>query len=142
MITRLFDHTIKRLAIGGDAVGDDYRAILCSALTFDATVTTLAGLTYTEIPNANGYTTNGQLLANVAVTQHATSGGKFDADDLSWSASGGTIPATHLLLFNDTQTGDPPLLVVDFEGTRTAPDGQNFLVQWSANGIIRWLQPS
>ena len=132
----LYNHTRSRFASGANAVADTYRLILCTAATFNAADTTLAGITYTEVTNANGYTTNGQALANVVVSIVSTSNARFDADDVSWAATGAGISASHGLLVNATDVNSPPVAFIDLEGTQTAAAGTNFLIRWNAGGII------
>lgn len=131
----LYNHTTARFASGANAVGDTYKLMLCSAATFDATNTTLASITKTEI-SGNGYTTGGATLAGVAVTTVTTNDAKFDADDVSITASGGSIAATHGILYNETDANDPPVAFLNFDGTITAGNGVPFVVQWDAGGII------
>lgn len=131
----LYNHTTARFANGANAVGDTYKLMLCSAATFNAANTTLAGITKTEI-SGNGYTAGGATLAGVAVTTVTTNDAKFDADDVSITASGGSIAATHGILYNDTDADDPPVAFINFDGTITANNGVPFVVQWNANGIV------
>jgi hypothetical protein len=132
----LYNHTRSRFASGANAATDTYRVILCTAATFNAADTTLAGITYTEVTNANGYTTNGQALTSVAVSIVSTSNARFDADDVSWSATGAGISASRGLLVNATDANSPPVAFIDLEGTQTAAAGTNFLIRWNAGGII------
>jgi hypothetical protein len=132
----LYNHTRSRFASGANAAADTYKVILCTAATFNATHTTLAGITYTEVTNANGYTTGGQALTGVAVSVVSTSNAKFDADDASWAATGAGISAAKAIIINDTDTDDPPVAMIDLEGTQTAVAGTNFLLRWAAGGII------
>jgi hypothetical protein len=134
----LYNHTAKRFADGANAVGDTYKVMLCTTATFDAADTTLAGITKTEVVNGDGYTTGGVALTNVAVTTVATNGAKFDADDASWTASGGPITASFAILYNDTDSGDPPVAFIDFDGSESAGDGTDFLIVWNASGIFTW----
>lgn len=110
--------------------------MLCATATFTASDTTLAGITKSEVANGNGYTTGGATLANVAVTTVTTNDAKFDADDVTWAASGAALSATKAILYNDTDADDPPLAMIDFGGTESAGDGTDFIVAWSANGIF------
>lgn len=132
----VYNHTAKLFADGSNAAADTYKVMLCTAATFDATNTTLAGVTKTEVANGNGYTTGGVALTNVAVTTVTTNDAKFDADDASWLASGASITASYGILYNDTDANDPPLAFIDFGGSQTAGDGTDFLVVWSASGIF------
>jgi hypothetical protein len=135
-LINLYNHTRSRFASGANAQGDTYKLILCSAATFNAADTTLAAISKTELSTANGYTSGGQALASVLVSVVSTSNAKFDADDVSWAASGGSIAAAKAILVNDTDTDKPPVAMIDFEGTQTAVAGTNFLVRWNASGII------
>ena len=57
-----------------------------------ATLSTYGSVT-NEVAEGNGYSSSGKALANVAWTVGASAGQyKFDADDVVFSASGGTIP--------------------------------------------------
>jgi len=132
----LYNHTTQRFASGANAIGDTYKLKLLTASTFNATHTTLAATGGTEVANGNGYTTGGATLTNVAVTTVTTNDAKFDADDVTWTASGGSISANSAILYDDTDGDDPPLLHIDFGGTETAGDGTDFKVVWNSNGIV------
>ena len=134
----LFNHTAKRFADGANAAGDTYKVALYTAVTFDATATTLAGVTKTEVANGDGYTTGGVALTGVAVTTTDTNGAKFDANDASWSATGSGITASYAIIYNDTDTNDPPVALIDFDGSEAAADGTEFLIVWNAAGIFTW----
>ena len=132
----LYNHTAQRFASGANAVGDTYKVKLFTAATFDATHTTEAAAGGTEVANGNGYTTGGATLANVAVTTVTTTDAKFDADDVTWTASGGAITASFARIYNDTDTDDPPLAFINFDGSESAGDGTDFKIVWNANGIF------
>jgi hypothetical protein len=132
----LYNHTRARFGSGANAVGDTYKVKLLTAATFNATHTTLAATGGTEVANGNGYTTGGATLANVAVTTVNTNEAKFDADDVTWAASGGAITASFAILYNDTDADDPPVAFIDFDGAETAGTGTDFKIIWNANGIV------
>jgi len=132
----LYNHTAKLFADGSNAVGDTYKVQLYSTATFDATNTTLAGITGTEATTGTGYTAGGATLASVSVTTVTTNDAKFDADDVTWTASGGSITASYAVIYNDTDANDPPLAFIDFDGSQSAGDGTDFKVVWNANGIF------
>ena len=134
----LYNHTAARFASGANASGDTYKVMLCTAATFTASDTTLAGITKTEHSNANGYTTGGATLANVAVTTVTTNDAKFDADDVTWTASGGAIAAAYAIIYNDTDADDPPVAFIDFGGTESAGAGTDFKIVWNTAGIFTW----
>jgi hypothetical protein len=132
----LYNHTRARFASGANAVGDTYKVKLLTAATFNATHTTLAATGGTEVANGNGYTTGGATLANAAVTTVNTNEAKFDADDVTWAATGGSIAAEFGILYNDTDADDPPVAFINFDGAKTAGAGTDFRVAWNANGIV------
>jgi hypothetical protein len=132
----LYNHTSARFASGANAAGDTYKVKLLTAATFNASHTTLAATGGTEVANGNGYTTGGATLANVAVTTVTTNDAKFDADDVTWTASGGAITASFAILYNDTDADDPPVAFIDFDGTETAGDTTDFKIVWNASGIV------
>lgn len=134
----LFNHTSQLFASGANLSTDTYKLKLYSALSPNLANTTLAQVnaTGTESSAGTGYTAGGESLANVAVTTVTTNDSKFDADDVTWTASGGTIVAAYGVIYNDTDTNDPPLAVIDFDGSQTATDGADFKVAWNASGIF------
>ena len=132
----LYNHTAKRFASGENAVTDSYKLKLYSSTAFDAAATTLASVTGTEASAGTGYTAGGQALTNVTVTVETTNDAKFDADDVTWTASGGTISAAFGVLFNDTDANDPPVAFINFDGLQTAGDGTDFKIVWNASGIF------
>lgn len=132
----LYDHSAKRFADGSNSTSDTYKLMLCSAATFTAANTTLASITKTELTNGNGYTTGGATLSGVTVTQTGNDAA-FDANDASWTASGGSIgPAAYAILYNSTDTNSPPVAFIDFGSSKTAGDGTDFKVIWNASGIV------
>lgn len=132
----LYNHTAARFADGSNAVGDTYKVKLLTAATFDATHTTLAGTGGTEATTGTGYTAGGAALTGVAVTTVTTNDAKFDANDASWTASGGAITASYAILYNDTDANDPPVAFIDFGASESAGDGTDFKIVWNASGIF------
>lgn len=131
-----YNHTAKLFADGSNAAADTYKIKLYSSATFDATNTTLAGITGTEATTGTGYTAGGQALSNVTVTTVTTNDAKFDADDVIWTASGGSITASYAVIYNDTDANDPPLAFIDFDGSQSAGDTTDFKIVWNASGIF------
>ena len=132
----LYNHTAKLFAEGANVPGDTYKVKLYTAATFSATHTTLAGVGGTEATTGTGYTAGGPSLANVAVTTVTTNDARFDADDVTLTASGGSITASFGVLYNDTDANDPPLAFIDFDGSQSAGAGTDFKIIWDASGIF------
>lgn len=132
----LYNHTAQRFASGANSFADTYAVRLYSTATFDGANTTLAGITGTELPTANGYITGGATLSGVTVSTVTTNDATFDAFDIQWNANGGDITASYAVLYNDTDSGDPPVLFIDFGGAQTATDGSVFKIVWDAAGIV------
>jgi hypothetical protein len=131
----LYNHTAQRFASGANAAGDTYKVKLLTAATFDATHTTLAATGGTEVSNT-GYTAGGATLANVAVTTVTTNDAKFDADDVTWTATGAALEAAYAIIYNDTDANDPPVAFIDFGGSESAGTGTDFKLVWNASGIF------
>ena len=134
----VYDHTTARFLSGANAVGDSYKINLYSTLPANLTATTKAGAESgaTQIATANGYTQDAKALTGVAVTTVTTNDSKFDADDVTWTASGGNIAAAFAMVYNDTDADDPPVFRIDFDGTITASTGVPFVIEWNASGIF------
>lgn len=132
----IYNHTTKLFAEGSINAADAFKVMLCTAATFDATNTTLAGVTKTEVA-ATGYTSGGALLTNVTVSTVAPNDAKFDADDVTWTAGATTeIAASYAILYADSVAGDPPLVFIDFGGEEVAGQTTQFKIIWNAAGII------
>lgn len=110
-----------------------------SSYTFAATHNVYADLT-NELATANGYTNGGQSLASITWSQ--TSGtATFDANDLVWTASGGSIVARRAVMrvvgtFNSQV--DPLILSWLLDTTPadvTATSGNTLTIQLNASGI-------
>jgi hypothetical protein len=133
----IFDHTALRFANGSNASADVYKVALYTSATYLASATTLAGITKTEVASGNGYTTGGATLASVAITTVDTNDAKFDANDVSWTVpAAGSLAAAYAIVYNDTDTNDPPVLFIDFGETITTTDGAIFQIIWNASGIF------
>lgn len=94
----------------------------------------------TEISAGNGYAAGGATVANVTSTQ--TSGTyKLVGDDVSWTASGGSIgPWRYAVLYNDTPTSpaDPLIGFWDKGESVTTADGDTITVDLDqSNGILQ-----
>jgi hypothetical protein len=133
----LYNHTPKLFANGEVNLATLKLMLLNNSATFTATHTALTQVAGANEVSGNGWDAGGEPLANAAVTVVSTNDAKLDADDISVSASGGSIgPAHKAVLYDDT--GDLPLAFIDFEGAQEAGVGTPFVVTWNASGIITW----
>lgn len=134
----VYNHTKSRFLSGANAVSDTYRVNLYTALPANLTATTKTGAETgaTQLATANGYTQNTMTLSGVAVTITTTDDATFDAADVSWTATGGSIAAGFAMVYNDTDTDDPPVFRIDFDGTVTATVGIPLVLGWNASGIF------
>jgi hypothetical protein len=130
----LYNHTAKLFADGSNAAADTYKVKLFTAATFNAAHTTETAAGGTEVANGNGYTTGGATLANVTVSTVTTNDAKFDADDVTWTASSSTLQASYARIYNATDS--TPLAFIDFGEVKSAGVGTDFLIQWDAAGIF------
>lgn len=132
----VYNHTTKLFAEGSINAADTFKVMLCTAATFNAGNTTLAGITKTEV-TAGGYTAGGATLTNVLVSTVAPNDAKFDADDVTWTAGATTeIAASYAILYADSIADDPPLVFIDFGGEEVAGQTTQFKIIWNADGIV------
>lgn len=127
-----------------DLDNDTFKLALCtSSYTPNAeTHTGYSDLT-NEVANGNGYTTGGETLTSVTWTQ-STATVTFDADDVVWTASGGSITARYAILYDDTDTNDclvAYILLDSAPADVTATDGNTLTVAWNASGIFTLTTP-
>lgn len=120
-----------------------YKAILLtSAFAPNAeTQSTYANVSAAEVANGNGYTTGGQT---VAVTWTRSTGTvTWDIADPAWTASGGSITARYLAIYDDTPTSpaDPLVCYVLLDNANGGTDvtvtaGNTLTVQIATAGLF------
>lgn len=122
-----------------DLDGDAFHCMLMNAShTFAQANTVRTDVSANQIATANGYTQatgglTGKALGSVTWVE-ASGTLTFDSADISWSASGGAIAATDLVVFDDTAASDELCWSIDFDGEQSAADGTTFLVSVNASG--------
>lgn len=115
--------------------GDSFKmALYTNSATLDASTT---AYTATGETSGTGYVATGQALTNVNPTSSGTTGFTDFADE-TWTTS--TITARGALVYNDTEAGDPSVIVLDFGSDKSSTAG-DFTVQFptadATNAIIR-----
>lgn len=113
-----------------DFANDVFKIILmATGFTFNKdTHHGYADVSASELANGNGYSTGGNTLAGVAVTEDDTDNRtEVTWDNTSWTASGGAIgPSPGAIIYDDTPTSpqaDPIIGYIDFGGDQTQADG-------------------
>lgn len=110
-----------------DFANDIFKIILMtSGFTFDIDADAeYSDVSADELANGNGYTTGGNTLAGVSVTED-------DSNDrcgvtwsnTSWTAAGGSIgPTPGAIIYDDTVANDPLVQYIDFGAEYTQADG-------------------
>ena len=109
-------------------------ALYTNSASFTAATT---AYTATNEVTGSGYTAKGNALANVTPTSGGTTA-FTDFADSTWSTA--TITARGAMIFNDSASGDPSVVILDFGGDKTSTAGQFKIVMPTAdstNAIIR-----
>lgn len=136
--TKVNDFVVN-LANAMDLDSDTLKVALCNTDPTSGTNVVSDGngvlANVTEISYTN---LSSRTLANVTSTQ--TSGTyKLSADDLTLTASGGTVAAfRYIVVYNDTPTSpaDPVIGYYDYGASLVLNDGDTFTVDIGTNGIL------
>lgn len=116
--------------------GDTFKlALYDNNASFDASTTTYTATN--EVSNSGTYTAGGGTLTNVTPTTSGTTA-LTDFADITFTSA--TITARGALIYNDTATGDPSVIVLDFGSDKSSTSGDFQIVFPTAdasNAIIR-----
>lgn len=145
--TQFYDNFWKDVGLKRvDFSSDVLKAVLVNGYTYDETHSSYSQITG-EPSTANGYTVGGAALANP--NWDWSSGSeftRFDADDVPWAASGGSIgPVTGAVIYNSS-TASPNtnrlVCYVDFGGAVTINDSSQFKLTFHTDGVFSVTQDS
>lgn len=95
-------------------------------------------ITTNEVSQANGYTTGGETITNNSQTQTGGAG-KFDFDNVVWTASGGSIVARYYFVYDNSTTTKYLICYGNLDDTPldvTTTDTNTLTVQINANGLF------
>ena len=109
-------------------------ALYTNSASFDATTT--AYTTSNEV-TGTGYSAGGNTLTRVDPTSSGTTA-FTDFADTTWSSS--TITARGAMIYNDSASGNPAVVILDFGSDKTSTNGDFTVVFPTAdasNAIIR-----
>lgn len=90
-----------------------------------------------QVANGNGYTTGGATLTSVTWTHTGTTA-TWDAADVSWTATGGTIgPIRNAVIYDDTSASKVLVCYCILDsGDINVTNGSTFTVAFNASGIL------
>lgn len=138
----LYNHTVARFVTGANAAADTYKVmLLSSSASFNATHTTLDQVSNTGSYEVygNGWPQGGFTLTGVTLALATTNDAAFDAADVSQAISGGALgPFSAYVIYNDTDSDNPPLAYVALTSAQTVSDGNTAGIAWDADGIVKF----
>jgi hypothetical protein len=118
--------------------GDTFKlALFTSSASLGAGTTAYASSGINEVANGNGYSTGGNTLTRVDPT---TSGVTAFTDFANTTFSNSTITANGAMIYNDSASGDPAVIILAFGSNKSSSSG-DFTVQFptpdASTAIIR-----
>jgi hypothetical protein len=133
-----FDSTAYEIAKGTHNLDSDTLMIGLSNASPSPTNTVWADIT--EISAGNGYSAGGTAISSLAVSQVSDTG-KLDGDNVTFTASGGSIAQfQYLVLYNDTAASKQLLGYWDAGAAVDLYDGDEFTINLSG-GILTVSHP-
>lgn len=133
-----YNHTAKRIMNSEVDMANLVVILLSAAAAFTAANTTVAQVTNSgaNVVSGNGWPAAGLPIGNVEVTIAATNGAMIDGDDVTATATGGSIGPAFAAVIADA-TSNAPLWFIDFDGSQEAGDGTDFKIAFNTAGIAR-----
>ena len=113
---------------------NDVKVYLSNVAPNAATMSVKADLA--EIAAGNGYPAGGTTVSNDVARTAGTA--RMTAQDVTWTASGGTIgPFRYTVMYDDTPTSpaDPLISWWDYGSALTLQDGESFRVNFGAEAF-------
>lgn len=138
----VYNKAIKKIANGTISLGGNFRmALVGSAGNFATSTLSLLGSITDQVTEANGYSSSGKALTTEAWTAGASAGQyKFDADDVTWTATGGAINSIKAaVIFASGASAGACHLLAWSQLTSSAfnlASGNTLTVQMAANGVF------
>jgi len=117
-----------------DLEDDDLKIMLMTpAFAFDAaTHADFDDVSASQIAPGNGYTDDGESLANLAASI-GTGQVDLDCDSVTWTASGDAIPTTgSAIIYNNTHATKTVIKCIDFGEDYDTADGKLFQINFTA----------
>ena len=112
-------------------------ALFTSSASLGAATTAYASSGINEVADGNGYSTGGNTLTRADPTTSSTTA---FTDFANTTFSSSTITANGAMIYNDTASGDPSVIILAFGGDKSSTSG-DFTIQFptadASNAIIR-----
>ena len=99
-----------------------------------------ASISAHEVVDGNGYTAGGYTVVGALTVQDGSDNVKYDINDPTWTASGGSIIASGCVLYDDTTAEDTVVYYFDFGEAKEAADGADFTISISSDGLMTAAQ--
>lgn len=131
VVATLSNHFKFKLMYGDVSFyNDSFKIILMNTtFTFNKdTHATLSDVSSDELSTGYGYTQQNKACTVSTITEDDTNDRcRVEFDDVSWTASGGSIgPSGAAIIYDDTTSDDTVVGCIDFGTDETATDTQNF----------------
>ena len=136
---KIYDSFKEKMADGTlDLDGDTFKCALFTSVLVPAQTDDSYTALANEVANGNGYLTGGETLTTVTWVEAAGTV-TFDADDISWTASGGSIVGRYAIIYDDTDAGKQLVAMSLLDNTPadvTVTDTNTLTLQLSASGVF------
>jgi len=134
VVSTLSNHYKYKKSNGDIDLDTDVIKIILLNTTFafnKDTHATLANVTTDQLSTEYGYTQNDETLANKALAEDDTNDrAEMTCDDVTWTASGGSIGPTGAAALIDTTTSDDTVIgCIDFGTDYTIPNGSTLEIK-------------
>jgi hypothetical protein len=88
----------------------------------------------------NGWSQGGIEIANTTLSTYNTGDKILTGDDVSQAVVGGSLgPFSGYVIFNDTDTDDPPIGMVELTSPQTISENYLAVIEWPETGIV-WFK--
>lgn len=139
-VTQLYDHTVRRFTSGElHYAQHTFKVMLLGFIIPDLSHTTLLQVKqgYNPVYAPGYWPLNGVVLTNFNIVPSGTSGAKLIADNINMLMSEGMSGVyTHIVIYDDSDGFDAPLLVVSLNKEVTVPPGERVIINWDEQGIV------
>jgi hypothetical protein len=108
-----------------------------SSASFSATSSSYSSTN--ELATSGGYTQLNKSISGKTITLDAVNNQvMYDCDNITWTASGGSLGPARYCAFVDTQGGaNKYLYIMDFSTNKTADDTTDFRITVDVSGLFR-----